>query len=545
MDPTRVNMLLERLTAYSFVNRVIVAYNKIEHISVTSSGAHNKTRAVYVDSWMSARTLMQIIDECDGDEILISLLGPHWEPEGQGIRALMEATKLTGASLVYSDYRQAISQDLVLDWPTASYQPGSIRDTFDFGAAILLSKKAVFNALRKHGSIPEDIRSNALYDLRLKLSTDCIVARVPESLFTITSMPRLPGEPTAKRFYLQDRSDRSHQLEVEEIATAHLRRIGARIEPGCSPPSATTDEFPVTATVVIATRNRESTIGDAIKSAVNQTACFPYNIVIVDDHSSDATSRIIHQFQQKYTNIIYIIPKRKDLGVGGLWNEAIYSKHCGMYAIQLDSDDVYEHERALEMIVSEFTMNQFDRRALASPQYAMVLGSFTSVNANLERMNSGVCQRLELSRENLRNNLLCVDGASAPRAFYVPVVRKFGFPNISCGEDYATALRIARDYDVGRVFDSIYLARRWEGNTTKTLPCGSIKGFNIDELVPAAVEEAEFWTRMRSITLPLRNISSVQYNVYKDYLRTMEVRARQQSTTPSIKAKQVLAQTIV
>ena len=243
---------------------------------------------------------------------------------------------------------------------------------------------------------------------------------------------------------------------------------------------AATESFPVHASVIIPVRSRERTILDCVQSALDQQADFPFNVIVVDNHSTDGTAEILRGIADKH--LVHLIPDRHDLGIGGCWNQAVYSSHCGRYAVQLDSDDLYRDHTALTRIVSE----------LERGPYAMVAGSYTMVDFSLNEIPPGLIDHREWTRENGRNNALRVNGLGAPRAFDTPVLRQFGFPNVSYGEDYAVALRISREYEVGRIYDSVYLCRRWEGNTDTALP----------------IETAN------------------RYDFYKDWIRTNEIRAR-------------------
>jgi glycosyltransferase involved in cell wall biosynthesis len=262
-----------------------------------------------------------------------------------------------------------------------------------------------------------------------------------------------------------------------------LKRIGAYLAPEFQIPPERSIGFPVRASVVIPVRNRERTIEDAVNSALSQRTMFSFNVIVVDNHSTDRTSEILQEIESRDGRLIHLKPSRRDLGIGGCWNEAIYSSHCGEYAVQLDSDDLYSDEHTLETIVAKF-----GERA-----YAMVIGSYKIVDFELREIPPGLIDHREWTRENGRNNALRISGLGAPRAFYVPVLRQFGFPNASYGEDYAVALRISRDYEIGRIYDPIYYARRWEGNSDAALP------------------------------LPTAN----RYDAYKDHLRTVEILARQ------------------
>ena len=290
---------------------------------------------------------------------------------------------------------------------------------------------------------------------------------------------RASGE---RQFDYVDPRQRDYQIEMEEVATDHLKRSGAWLEPDFHPLPRAEGPFPVRASVIIPVRNRERTIKDAVLSALSQEASFDFNLIVVDNHSTDRTTEILSALASEDRRLIHLIPGRKDLGIGGCWNEAVFSDCCGEFAVQLDSDDLYAHNRVLERVIETFE----ERR------YAMVIGSYTIVNFDLQEIPPGLIDHKEWTRENGRNNALRINGLGAPRAFYVPVLRQTALPNVSYGEDYSVALRISRYYEIGRIYESVYYARRWEGNSDAALPLATAN----------------------------------RYDAYKDHLRTVEIAAR-------------------
>jgi glycosyltransferase involved in cell wall biosynthesis len=279
---------------------------------------------------------------------------------------------------------------------------------------------------------------------------------------------------------------------MEAIATEHLKRIDAFLEPHFADVPASASNFPLTASVIIPVRNRVNTIADAVKSALSQQTDFDFNVIVVDNHSTDGTTALLQQLvadngasfgvANSTGKLVHLIPARTDYGIGGCWNEAVYSSHCGRYAVQLDSDDIYASEMTLQRIVDELRKG-----------YAMVVGSYTIVDFDLNELPPGLIDHREWTRDNGRNNALRINGLGAPRAFDVSILRGIGFPNTSYGEDYGVALRISRDYEIGRIYDSLYYARRWAGNSDSALPL----------------------------------ITANRYDAYKDWLRSVEIAARQ------------------
>jgi len=371
----------------------------------------------------------------------------------------------TGAGLVYSDSK---------DHPRIDYQLGSIRDNFDFGPVIAISTAAARQVWQDASR-----RWGGLYDLRLRLSEKFPIVRIPEPLYAFSVTDARPsGE---KQFDYVDPRNRDYQIEMESIATEHLRRIGAWLPAAFRAVSRPAQQFPVEASVIIPVRNRERTINDAIQSVLTQITEFPFNVIIVDNHSTDRTTEILRAIRDP--RVVHCVPERNDLGIGGCWNEALSSAACGRYAVQLDSDDLYSSTNSLASIVGE----------LRRGPYAMVIGSYTMVNFKLETISPGLIDHKEWTRDNGRNNALRINGLGAPRAFDTAIVREIGFPNVSYGEDYAVGLRISRDYEIGRIYESVYLCRRWEGNSDSALPLETVN----------------------------------RYDLYKDGLRTDEIRARQ------------------
>jgi len=381
--------------------------------------------------------------------------------------AVQEAT---GAGLVYADSAGHARID---------YQTGSLRDDFDLGPLVAVSVEAAREAIAAAGPSPDVLRWGGFYDLRLRLSERRGVVRVPEPLYTAESAPTKPGE---KQFAYVDPRQRDYQIEMERIATEHLTRIGAHLSRPFTAVPAAAATFPVKASVVIPVRNRVKTVADAVKSALSQKTSFPFNVVVVDNHSTDGTGAALAAIGDP--RLVVTVPERKDLGIGGCWNVALDSPSCGRFAVQLDSDDLYSADDVLARIVA----------SLESGPYAMVVASYTLVDFTLKEIPPGLIDHREWTRENGRNNLLRVNGLGAPRAYDVSVARAIGFPNVSYGEDYAMGLRVSRDFEIGRIFDSVYLCRRWEGNTDSALP----------------------------------HETKNRYDHYKDWLRTLEIRARQQ-----------------
>lgn len=398
----------------------------------------------------------------------------------RAIERMLRAAIDSGADFVYS-HRYVTKQGETLAVPTNEYQEGSVRDDFDFGPLVLIRAEAIRQFLATE---PEEMQHAALYQLRLYISRTGRLVHINEYLYTECELDtRTSGE---KQFDYVDPRNRQIQIEMERACTAHLKAIGAFVDYRTLRSIDTAEgDFPYEATVVIPVKNRARTIGDAILSVLSQETDFPFNLIVVDNHSTDGTGEILSQMTVDSGQVTIVTPERTDLGIGGCWDLAVRHPQCGRYAVQLDSDDLYSDSHTLQRIVDTFHRERC----------AMVVGSYRLCNFALETLPPGIIDHREWTEENGMNNALRINGLGAPRAFYTPVIRKIGFPNVSYGEDYAVGLAISREYRLGRIYDSIYLCRRWEGNSDAALS---------PERVAA-------------------------HNHYKDSLRTQEIRARRLS----------------
>lgn len=380
----------------------------------------------------------------------------------------MWALTTRGAGLAYADAAGA---------PGIDYQKGSLRDDFDFGPLLAISTRRAREILEQAPGAA-DWKWGGLYDLRLRLSEVAPVVRVPEPLASVAEIDlRASGE---KQFDYVDPRQRDYQLEMEAVATAHLKRVGAWLPPRVRRVERSREGFPVPASVIIPVRDRASTIGDAIRSALAQETDFEFNVLVVDNYSSDGTGEVIAKLGD--ARVVRVVPEATDLGIGGCWDLAIRSHACGRIAVQLDSDDLYAHASVLRTLVEK----------MRRERYAMLVAAYTTVDFDLGEIAPGLVDHREWTPENGHNNALRINGLGAPRVFDVSVVRRLGFPNVSYGEDYAVGLRLGREYELGRVYDSVYLCRRWEGNTDSRLAHETLN----------------------------------RHNAYKDWLRTLEIESR-------------------
>jgi len=428
----------------------------------------------------SNKTLSPIIDGIKTKYLLLLLEAQQISFEPNALERLLEASESAKAGLVYSDFYEESEGKKTLH-PLIDYQLGSVRDDFDFGALSLFSVPAVRKALKKHGRIPE-LKFAALYDLRLKVSIDHPISHLKESLYSvIRAKESSEGE---ELFSYLDPQNRAPQKEMETVFTDYLKRIGAYLPPNFKEVKPIQKSFPVEASIIIPVRNRKETIAESVKSALSQKTNFSYNVIVVDNHSTDGTTSILSDLGRHHYSLKHIIPKRTDLGIGGCWNEALQHEACGRYSVQLDSDDLYSSNRALQKIIEMFHQGQ----------YAMVIGSYTLVDSRLEEIPPGLIDHREWTDENGHNNALRINGLGAPRAFNTDLIRKVGFLNVSYGEDYAAALRICREYRIGRIYKSLYLCRRWQGNSDARL---SIEQTNRNDAFKDKVRTEEIGARQK------------------------------------------------
>ncbi|MFZ0452279.1 MAG: glycosyltransferase family 2 protein, partial [Ignavibacteriaceae bacterium] len=354
----------------------------------------------------------------------------------------------TGAGILYSDYME--KSTAVKLHPVTDYQPGSIRDDFQFGPLLFLETEA----FKKH--LSSNYNYAGLYDVRLNVSISYKILRIPEYLYN-SIKPELK-KTREKQFDYVDPQNSERQLEMESAASEHLKKIGAYLKPEFQKIDLKKDVFKNEASIIIPVKNRVNTIKDAVESALRQETNFAFNIIVVDNYSNDGTTDILKEYADTNEKIIHIIPARKDLAIGGCWNEAVNHTECGQFALQLDSDDLYL-KNTVQKIVDTFNKDKC----------AAVIGSYKLTDFNQNEIPPGIIDHKEWTEENGRNNALRINGFGAPRAFYTPLLRQTRLPNVSYGEDYALCLEISRKYKLARIFEPVYLCRRWEGNTDSSL----------------------------------------------------------------------------
>lgn len=368
----------------------------------------------------------------------------------------------SGAGMVYADHYQLKGGQQTIA-PVIDYQQGSLRDDFDFGSVLLYRTEALKDAAAR---MKADYQFAGLYDLRLKLSQRHELVHINEYLYTeVENDTRRSGE---KIFDYVDPKNRNRQIEMEEACTEHLKEVGGYLKPEFEHIEFDKGNFEYEASVIIPVRNRIRTIRDAIRSVLTQQADFKFNLIVIDNHSTDGTTEAIDEFSSD-ERLIHLIPERNDLGIGGCWNLGVHHPKCGKFAIQLDSDDVYKDEHTLSIMV----------RAFYEQNCGMVVGTYMMTNFDMQMIAPGIIDHREWTPENGRNNALRINGLGAPRAFYTPVLREVKVPNTSYGEDYALGLNFSRRFQIGRVYDVVYLCRRWDDNSDAALDVVKMNANNL------------------------------------------------------------------
>jgi len=436
--------------------------DKIFLLSDNDKNNIDDCETLVVQAFTGSETVREIVSNTSSEFVLILLNDIPVELNQFAVERFMEVAEPTGAGIVYSDFYELLN-DGHISHPLINYLPGSMRDDFDFGSLILFKTSAMKNASR---SSEKKFKYAGFYDLRLRISENSSIIRIPEYLYSIKKQES--KKDVEKLFEYLDPKNREVQIEMEDAVTEHLKRIGAYLKPDFEDINFDENKFEIEASVIIPVKNRKATIGDAIESALRQKTNFSFNIIVVDNYSGDGTGEIVESFAKKDKKIIHLIPDRKDLGIGGCWNEAVHYSSCGKFACQLDSDDIYKDENTLQKIMDVFIKEKT----------AMVIGSYILTNYNLKEIPPGIIDHREWTSENGHNNIFRVNGFGAPRAFYTPVLRKINIPNVSYGEDYAIGLEISRNYKIGRIYEPIYYCRRWEGNSDAKLDITKINANN-------------------------------------------------------------------
>ncbi|MDR3059458.1 MAG: glycosyltransferase family 2 protein [Prevotella sp.] len=430
---------------------------------------------INIDSLRSTETIKKIASKANTEYTLIYTKPADLRLGMFALDRMLQIAKDSGAGLVYADHYQS-ANDEKKNSPVIAYQKGSLRDDFNFGSVLIYKSESLKKAVSEMDTA---YKFAGLYDLRLKVSQRAELVHINEYLYTeVENDTRKSGE---KIFDYVDPKNRDMQIEMEKACTDHLKKIGAYLVPEFKKVEFNQSEFEYEASVIIPVRNRIRTVADAIKSVLNQKTSFKFNLIVVDNYSTDGTTEAIDKFASD-ARLVHIIPENKELGIGGCWNAGVHHPKCGKFAVQLDSDDVYSDENTLQKIVDAFY----------AQNCAMVVGTYMLTDFDMKMIPPGIIDHKEWTPENGRNNALRINGLGAPRAFYTPVLRDIKVPNTSYGEDYALGLYFSREYQIGRIYDVLYLCRRWDDNSDASLDIVKMNA----------------------------------HNTYKDRIRTWEVEAR-------------------
>lgn len=465
----QVKETIANLKASHLVNKIYL---------LTDNGCKEKVEGcevISIDSLKSTDTIKKIAAKADSEYTLIYTKSADLRLGYFALDRMIQLAEDSDAGLIYADHYQVTGDDKK-NCPVIAYQKGSLRDDFNFGSVLIYKS----DDLKKAASqIDVAYKFAGLYDLRLKVSQGAELVHINEYLYTeIENDTRKTGE---KIFDYVDPKNREVQVEMEKACTDHLKKIGAYLTPQFKKIEFNKADFEFEASVIIPVRNRIRTISDAVKSVLSQKTNFKFNLIIIDNYSTDGTSEAIDKFASD-ERLVHVIPENTELGIGGCWNAGVHHPKCGKFAVQLDSDDVYSDENTLQKIVAAF----YEQNC------AMVVGTYMLTDFDMKMIPPGIIDHKEWTPENGRNNALRINGLGAPRAFYTPVLRDIKVPNTSYGEDYALGLYFSREYQIGRIYDVLYLCRRWDDNSDASLDIVKMNA----------------------------------HNTYKDRIRTWEVQAR-------------------
>lgn len=444
------------LSKCTFDKRIVLMTTSSENPSLKDCGI------LRIDSLQSSETMKSIAAFSDSDYLAIYTKYTTLDLGMYAVERFVNIAEDSDAAMLYADHYRISADGTKTVSPVIDYQFGSLRDDFNFGSFLFFRTESFKEAASR---ITGDYRYAGLYDLRLKLSQRGDLVHINEYLYSEVEFDnRKSGE---KIFDYVDPKNRGVQIEMEQACTEHLKEIGGYLEPEFRHIDFGNAEFEYEASVIIPVFNRIRTIEDAIKSVLSQKTSFRFNLIVIDNHSTDGTYEAIEKYASD-NRMIHIVPERRDLGIGGCWNLGVHHPKCGKFAVQLDSDDVYSSENTLQKVVDAF----YEQNC------AMVVGTYMMTNFKMEMIAPGIIDHKEWTPENGRNNALRINGLGAPRAFYTPLLREIKVPNTSYGEDYALGLRFSREYQIGRIYDVVYNCRRWEDNSDASLDIVKMNAHN-------------------------------------------------------------------
>lgn len=456
LNAEQVKTTIAGLKACELVNKIYLL------AGADSEGTVEGCEKIEIKGLNSSDTMKKIAAKADADYVMLYTKHNTLEFGMFAIERMLHIADDSAAGMVYADHYNVVGETRN-NAPVIDYQKGSLRDDFNFGSVLLFNACVFKNAVAK---IDEEYEFAGLYDVRLKVSQEAELVHINEYLYSDVELDtRKSGE---KIFDYVDPKNRGVQIEMEEACTAHLKAIGGYLAPEFKKIEFSAGNFEYEASVIIPVRNRIRTIRDAIKSVLLQKTNFKFNLIVIDNHSTDGTTEAIDEFKDD-ERVIHLIPERQDLGIGGCWNLGVHHEKCGKFAVQLDSDDVYKDENTLTTMVNAF----YEQNC------AMVVGTYMMTDFNMNMIAPGIIDHKEWTPENGRNNALRINGLGAPRAFYTPVLREVKVPNTSYGEDYALGLNFSREYQIGRVYDVVYLCRRWDDNSDASLDVVKMNAHNL------------------------------------------------------------------
>lgn len=456
LNAEQVKTTIAGLKACELVNKIYLL------AGADSEGTVEGCEKIEIKGLNSSDTMKKIAAKADADYVMLYTKHNTLEFGMFAIERMLHIADDSAAGMVYADHYNVVGETRN-NAPVIDYQKGSLRDDFNFGSVLLFNACVFKNAVAK---IDKEYEFAGLYDVRLKVSQEAELVHINEYLYSDVELDtRKSGE---KIFDYVDPKNRGVQIEMEEACTAHLKAIGGYLTPEFKKIEFSAGNFEYEASVIIPVRNRIRTIRDAIKSVLLQKTNFKFNLIVIDNHSTDGTTEAIDEFKDD-ERVIHLIPERQDLGIGGCWNLGVHHEKCGKFAVQLDSDDVYKDENTLTTMVNAF----YEQNC------AMVVGTYMMTDFNMNMIAPGIIDHKEWTPENGRNNALRINGLGAPRAFYTPVLREVKVPNTSYGEDYALGLNFSREYQIGRVYDVVYLCRRWDDNSDASLDVVKMNAHNL------------------------------------------------------------------
>ena len=456
LNAEQVKATIAGLKACELVNKIYLL------AGADAEGEVEGCEKIAIKGLNSSDTMKKIAAKADADYVMLYIKHNTLEFGMFAIERMLHIADDSAAGMVYADHYNVVGETRN-NAPVIDYQKGSLRDDFNFGSVLLFNACVFKNAVAK---IDKEYEFAGLYDVRLKVSQEAELVHINEYLYSDVELDtRKSGE---KIFDYVDPKNRGVQIEMEEACTAHLKAIGGYLVPEFKKIEFSAGNFEYEASVIIPVRNRIRTIRDAIKSVLSQKTNFKFNLIVIDNHSTDGTTEAIDEFKDD-ERVIHLIPERQDLCIGGCWNLGVHHEKCGKFAVQLDSDDVYKDENTLTTMVNAF----YEQNC------AMVVGTYMMTDFNMNMIAPGIIDHKEWTPENGRNNALRINGLGAPRAFYTPVLREVKVPNTSYGEDYALGLNFSREYQIGRVYDVVYLCRRWDDNSDASLDVVKMNAHNL------------------------------------------------------------------